>query len=102
HYLQKNYDIDIAAHSWDANLVNRIDRETGAAEYLDQPIESYRVNQILEDGDEINTGEESFRVIHTPGHTLGHISLYNEKQEKLITGDLFHSDDVGWLNIFRE
>src|SRR5699024_9539781 len=30
------------------------------------------------------------------------ISLYNQEAEVLITGDLFHRDDVGWLNIFRE
>lgn len=102
HYFQKHYGIEIAAHHWEGQLVNRLDRETGASLYLDQAIEKYRVNHMLKEGDEINSGEESFRVIHTPGHTLGHISLYNEAKEILIVGDLFHSDDVGWLNIFRE
>lgn len=102
HDLQRYFGTEVAAHRWDAHLINRNDRESGSAEYLDQPIEPYRVNRLLQDGDEIHTGEKTFRVIHTPGHTLGHISLYDEVEEVLITGDLFHRDDVGWLNIFRE
>lgn len=102
HYIQETYGTHIAAHRWDAYLINRRDREAGSAHYLDQPIERYHVNRLLDDGDEIQTGRNRFRVIHTPGHTLGHISLYNELEEVLITGDLFHRDDVGWLNIFRE
>jgi len=102
YYLQKQYGTPIAAHHWDGKLINRLDREIGSATYLDQPIEPYTVSKMLTDGDEINTGKHTFQVIHTPGHTLGHISLYNQEAEVLITGDLFHRDDVGWLNIFRE
>lgn len=102
HYLQNEYGIDIAAHRWEAKMVNSLDREVGSAEYLDQPLERYKVNYMLNDGDEINTGEQSFQVIHTPGHTLGHLSFYNKEDEVLIVGDLFHNNDVGWINIFRE
>lgn len=35
-------------------------------------------------------------------HTLGSISLYDAKEKTLICGDLFHKNDVGWLNDFRE
>lgn len=102
YHLQKYFGTEIATHCWEAHLINRSDRESGSAEYLDQPIEPYKVNRLLQDGDQIQTGEKRFRVIHTPGHTLGHISLYDEVDQVLITGDLFHRDDVGWLNIFRE
>jgi len=42
------------------------------------------------------------KVLYTPGHTLGHISLFDTEEETLICGDLFRKKDVGWLNIFRE
>lgn len=102
YFIQQRYQTDIATHRWDGHLINRKDWEIGSANYLDQPIEPYRVTRMLEDGDLLRTGEKTFRVIHTPGHTLGHISLYEEDDEILITGDLFHRDDVGWFNIFRE
>lgn len=102
YYLQKNYGIPIAAHKWEADLINTCDPEACSAEWLDQPVEPYRVNIKLADNDEISTGSRTLRVLHTPGHTLGHISLYEPEEEILICGDLFHKNDIGWINIFRE
>ncbi len=39
--------------------------------------------QSLEDGEEI----ANLRVIHTPGHTPGSLSLWAEKEEAIVTGD---------------
>lgn len=100
--LQKNYDVPIAAHKWDADLINACDAEACSAEWLDQPVEPYRINTKLSDNDEIHTGSRTLNVLFTPGHTLGHISLYDPEEEVLVCGDLFHKNDIGWLNIFRE
>ncbi|MEH7459292.1 MBL fold metallo-hydrolase [Bacillus sp. JJ1127] len=45
-----------------------------------------KVNQILKDGQRLPF-VGGIEVIHTPGHTPGHISLYSEKHKTLITGD---------------
>jgi hydroxyacylglutathione hydrolase len=101
-YLQKNYGVKIAAHKWDAHLINSCDPEACSAEWLEQPVEPYQVDLELSDNNEIHTGSRTFQVLYTPGHTLGHISLYEPEEEVFICGDLFHKHDVGWLNIFRE
>ena len=102
HIFQERYDVDIAAHRWDARLINRRDRHACSAAWLRQPIEPYTVDTALSDGDKLSTGSLEFEVLHTPGHTLGHISLYEPEREFLICGDLLHDDDIGWLNPFRE
>lgn len=102
YFLQKNYQVPIAAHKWDAHLINSFDPESCSAEWLDQPVEPYRIDTKLSDNEEINTGNKTLKVLHTPGHTLGHISLYEPEEKILICGDLFHKNDIGWLNIFRE
>ena len=101
-YLQKEYGVSIAAHKWEADLINACDPEACSAEWLDQPVEPYLIDRKLSDNDEIHTGSRTLKVLHTPGHTLGHISLYEPEGEILICGDLFHKNDIGWLNIFRE
>ncbi|BAU28392.1 glyoxylase-like metal-dependent hydrolase (beta-lactamase superfamily II) [Aneurinibacillus soli] len=101
-HLQKNYGVMIAAHKWEADLINACDPEACSAEWLDQPVEPYRVDMSLSDNDEIITGSRTLKVLHTPGHTLGHISLYEPDEEILICGDLFYKNDIGWINIFRE
>lgn len=100
--LQRRYGIRIAAHRWEAAMVNRRDREVCGVEWLDQPIEPYEVQRALSDGDEIEAGGATLRVLHTPGHTLGHISFWVPEEEVLILGDAVHGDDVSWINPFRE
>jgi len=100
--LQQKYALPVAAHRWDMAMVNQRDREVCSAEWLNQPIESYQVNVALSDGDEIDAGNIKLQVLHTPGHTLGHLAFYEPHEQILICGDTFHRDDVAWLNIFRE
>ena len=100
--FQTGHGVPVAAHRWEAGVVNRRDPEACAAAWLDQPIEPYRVDRLLSDSDELNTGQVVLQVVHTPGHTLGHISLYAPQDGVLIVGDVFHGDDVAWLNPFRE
>jgi glyoxylase-like metal-dependent hydrolase (beta-lactamase superfamily II) len=42
---------------------------------------------ILKDGDMINIGDYLFKCIETPGHTEGHICLYEPSKKILICGD---------------
>ncbi|QNK86166.1 MBL fold metallo-hydrolase [Sporosarcina sp. resist] len=39
--LQKNYGVKIAAHKWEADLINSCDTEACGSEWLDQPVEPY-------------------------------------------------------------
>lgn len=55
---------------------------------------------LLEDGDELCYGSYRLRCIITPGHTPGHMCLYDENQELLFLGDhvLFDitPNIIGW------
>jgi glyoxylase-like metal-dependent hydrolase (beta-lactamase superfamily II)/8-oxo-dGTP pyrophosphatase MutT (NUDIX family) len=49
-----------------------------------------RVERFIEDGDTIELEGEpsiSLRAMHTPGHTRGHLSFYDERAGALLTGD---------------
>lgn len=48
---------------------------------------------ILKDGDTINVGKLSFKVLHTPGHTPGGISLYTKGI--VFTGDTLFNFGIG-------
>lgn len=42
---------------------------------------------IVADGCTLRAGDYEFRCVHTPGHTPGHLCLYDEKQKILFSGD---------------
>lgn len=46
--------------------------------------------RLLEDGDCIDCGNRRLTVLHTPGHSPGHICLYEEERGDLYTGDLVY------------
>lgn len=47
---------------------------------------------LLRDGDVIELGERSLTVYHTPGHSPGHIALYDSSRGYLFTGDLLYDE----------
>ncbi|MEK4091467.1 MBL fold metallo-hydrolase [Viridibacillus sp. FSL H8-0110] len=51
-----------------------------------------KVNDTLKDGQELPYCG-GIRIIHTPGHTPGHISLYLEQSKTLIAGDSMYSEN---------
>ena len=47
---------------------------------------------VLEDGETITYGNYCFECVETPGHTLGHICLYEAGKKILVAGDHILSD----------
>jgi glyoxylase-like metal-dependent hydrolase (beta-lactamase superfamily II) len=42
---------------------------------------------LVDDNDRLRVGSASLRVVHTPGHTAGHICLFLEEDRVLFSGD---------------
>jgi glyoxylase-like metal-dependent hydrolase (beta-lactamase superfamily II) len=49
----------------------------------------------LGDGDELAVGNLRFRVLHTPGHTPGHVCFYEATEGVLFDGDVLFYRGVG-------
>ena len=91
--------VPIAAARADGEAVNRRDPSACEAEWLDQPVEPYHVDILLDGGDRLRAGEADWQVLATPGHTPGHLSFYQPDEQVLLLGDALHSGDVGWINL---
>ena len=52
-------------------------------------------NAWLEDGDTIEVGNETLRVIHTPGHTPGHVVFFDEAGKVAQVGDVLFQGSIG-------
>ncbi|MEG1700554.1 MAG: MBL fold metallo-hydrolase [Alistipes sp.] len=44
---------------------------------------------------EVHFGHTTLRVIHTPGHTPGHVALYDATSKALFTGDTLFRESIG-------
>ncbi len=61
----------------------------GGARKLPEPA------RLLAEGDEVLVGEEALRVIETPGHTPGSISLHARESAFVLTGDCLFAGGIG-------
>jgi len=50
---------------------------------------------FLEEGKEFSFGKHNFTILHTPGHTPGHLCFYFPKENVLFTGDLLFASGIG-------
>lgn len=89
----------IAAGAPEAEAISRRDPGCCAAEYLDQPVAPYTVDVPLDDGQILRLGEADWEVIRTPGHTPGHLALWQPEERLLVVGDALSDYDVGWVNL---
>jgi glyoxylase-like metal-dependent hydrolase (beta-lactamase superfamily II) len=89
----------IAASAPDAEAVARRDPGCCLAEYLDQPVSPYTVDQPLHDEQFLRLGDADWQVVHTPGHTPGHLALWQPEERLLAVGDAMSDYDVGWVNL---
>lgn len=50
--------------------------------------------RLLSDGEAIDIGGKIIRVLHTPGHSPGHLCFWEEDRKYLFTGDLVYKDTL--------
>jgi len=52
-------------------------------------------DRYLEDGDKLTLGELSFDVVHTPGHTPGHVVIVQKDLRLAFVGDVIFQNSIG-------
>jgi len=54
-----------------------------------------QADTLLDDQDSIQFGQQEFTVLATPGHSPGGISLWNQQDGLVLTGDSLFQDGIG-------
>ena len=69
--------------------------EISLAYYINMQNPELEADSRVDDNDLIHIGELEFKVISTPGHTKGGLSLYCEKERLVFSGDTMFSGTWG-------
>jgi glyoxylase-like metal-dependent hydrolase (beta-lactamase superfamily II) len=85
--------LEVIAHSLDADAIPDIaDIHIPLKKLL---LRGVPITRLVEDGDSIPIGSGEVRVLHTPGHTIGSMCLYDEESHILIAGDTLFRGAIG-------
>jgi hydroxyacylglutathione hydrolase len=79
--LKRKYSVPICIHAYDAHCLTGLGKGIAPA------------NILLEDKEVLKFGQTMLKVMHTPGHTPGGISLVGEKL--VFTGDTLFAGGIG-------
>jgi hydroxyacylglutathione hydrolase len=79
--LKRKYGVPICIHALDEHYLKELGESIPPA------------NILLEDGTVLKFGQSTLKVMHTPGHTLGGLSLVGEKL--VFTGDTLFAGGIG-------
>jgi len=66
-----------------AGIEDKVEKHPGFR-FASQPFKHFT---LVEENDEIRVGDYCFQCILTPGHTPGHMCLYDQKKKLLLSGD---------------
>lgn len=83
--IRKKYGGKILIHRKDAEGLKK--PETNLSTHIGLEPLILEEDARIDDEDMIHVGNLEFKVIHTPGHTAGSVSLYCEKENMLFSGD---------------
>jgi len=92
-YMKSNFGADFALHSEDNFLVETAP-EHGRI-YGFNITEAPSPDIDLKGMGEIRFGNTVMRVIHTPGHTPGHVCFYESEGKALFSGDTLFKESIG-------
>jgi glyoxylase-like metal-dependent hydrolase (beta-lactamase superfamily II) len=92
-FISETYELPVHIH---ANEQIVLDRLPEAAAKWGVPTEPYIGDiKYIEQNEIIPFGEDTFKVLVTPGHSPGSVCFYHAQQDFIIGGDLIFLDGVG-------
>jgi glyoxylase-like metal-dependent hydrolase (beta-lactamase superfamily II) len=87
-----SYTIRVYVHKLDADNLTHPGSDGIPSWVPIQPVENVT---FVADGEKLKCGDQEWTVIHTPGHSLGSVCFYNEREGKLISGDTLFRGTMG-------
>ena len=83
----------IGPHRDDQWLLDDI--EAQGAKYGIRDGKNVKPTRYLHDGDELDLAGNKFHVVHTPGHTPGHVVIYSKEGHLAFVGDVLFRGSIG-------
>lgn len=58
-------------------------------------VETFTPDRWLNDNDQVTVGDITLQVLHTPGHTPGHVVFYSADEKLAFVGDVLFNGSIG-------
>ncbi len=93
-FISETYDVPLEAHKADEPLMQRILQQAEMFG-IKEKVNIVDIGKYVEEGDKIKIGNSTLEVIHVPGHSQGHIALYDRAGGYFYGGDILFQGSIG-------
>ena len=100
--LRERYDVPLYIHKNDACMLTD-GKLNGFYTFFKRECVHSPADRLFEDGDEISIGNESVKILHTPGHSQGSscfIFKDDDGNTAIVTGDTLFANSIGRCDLF--
>ena len=94
--MNDNDHIKTASINYRVNKLPELKDEFNIEAFIERSFEDTKIH-FLTDGDVIDLGGTKLEVIHTPGHSYGHIMLLDSQKGRLFSGDQLTRHNVWYF-----
>lgn len=92
-YISEKYNLALTSHKGEAVVLQA---QPTVSQMYGIPYEgSPDITEFLDDGDDLQFGGTTLKVLYTPGHSPASISFYHEESKQLIAGDVLFAGSIG-------
>lgn len=83
----------LAIHEAEADFL--LDPDLNLSSFVEMNVTTPPADELLRDGQVLTLGDAQWKVLHTPGHSPGGITLYHAPSNQAIVGDTLFAGSVG-------
>ncbi len=92
-FVKSTYNVPFLIHKKEENLLRAV--KAYAPNYGFTGYKDAIPDKFIDENNEVNWGDSHFEILFLPGHSPGHIGLYNAQQKILISGDVLFEGSIG-------
>lgn len=93
--VTQKYGLGLEANKGDEHLLTQFKDQLRMFGFPDTGEPAPKIEKYLTESDTISFGNQTFKIYHIPGHSLGSIVFHNEKAKCLFVGDVLFRGSVG-------
>lgn len=92
-FVKKTFRVNLFIHEQEAPLLKAV--KTYAPNYGFFKYQDTEADGFIDERDTIHFGNQSLKILFVPGHSPGHIALYDAASKSLIGGDVLFQSSIG-------
>lgn len=96
-HVKEKYNVELRLHKEDLPMLDAA--VSYAPSYCFEDYKPAQADGFLQEGDLIQVGAFELAVLHVPGHSPGHIALYQKEEGICFVGDVLFKDSVGRVDL---